>query len=171
MESHLKTEWLLRVIAVGNYQITTDGRVIRATSRTCSKAGAEIRPHIYRGYKMITVRHESEKKLVPIHRLVALAHLPNPHNLPQVNHKNGIKTDNRVENLEWVTISENRRHAYATGLQRGPFGEKAGSAILKNEHVSLIRESVEPLKVLAARFGVKVKTIKDVKEGRTWTHL
>ena len=52
-----------------------------------------------------------------LHRLMALAFVPNPQNKPQVNHKNGVKVDNRPCNLEWVTLSENRQHAYDTGLQ------------------------------------------------------
>lgn len=68
------------------------------------------------GYLAVTLVKDSESKTLYVHRLVAQAFLPNPYDLPQVNHKNGMKQDNRIENLEWVTCSENTKHAYKNNI-------------------------------------------------------
>lgn len=62
------------------------------------------------GYEKVRFRIDGKNKEYSIHRLVAIAFIPNPENKPEVNHKNGVKTDNRVDNLEWNTRSENRLH-------------------------------------------------------------
>jgi len=76
-----------------------------------------------KGYMYATLYNKSRKH-IKVHRLVAIAFIPNPENKPQINHKNGIKNDNNVFNLEWCTNSENQIHAYKIGLNKGRLGHK-----------------------------------------------
>ena len=108
----------------GYYQISNLGR-IKSLERTIEHAKCGIKKVKERimknkklfGYERIGLCMDGVIKYYFIHRLVASAFIPNADNKPEVNHINGIKNDNRVENLEWVTISENRLHAYRIGLQ------------------------------------------------------
>ncbi len=72
----------------------------------------------HKGYPIVYLSHNNRQKTVPVHRLVASAFIPNPFGKPQVNHINGIKTDNRVTNLEWCTQEHNMEHAFRTGLEK-----------------------------------------------------
>lgn len=68
------------------------------------------------GYKKVELYKDGKRKSFKVHRLVAMAFIPNPDNKPEVNHINGNKINNNIDNLEWVTSSENSVHAYETGL-------------------------------------------------------
>ena len=68
------------------------------------------------GYNVVNLRKNNKTINHKIHRLISIAFIPNLKNKPQVNHINGIKTDNRIENLEWATAKENSNHAQRTGL-------------------------------------------------------
>ena len=122
-----------------------------------------------------------------VHRLVAEAFIKNKHNKPQVNHINGIKGDNRAENLEWVTPAENIRHAIDTGLlkykkkgkeiknSKYSLGEEANGSKLTPEKVIEIRvlwELREFKQVeLAEKFGVDNSTINDIIRRKRWKHI
>lgn len=111
-----------------------------------------------------------------VHRLVAKAFIPNPESKPQVNHKNGIKSDNRVENLEWNTMSENILHSFRElGRKRvGLKGEKQNKAKLKEHQVIEIRKLYADGVIgpeLAKRFGVSHTTIYGVTKLKTWKHI
>lgn len=74
------------------------------------------------------------------HRLIAESFIDNPENKPQINHINGIKTDNRIENLEWVTNGENGKHAVRTGLRRPAYKDKYGKDHNQSKPIVLIKD-------------------------------
>lgn len=92
--------------------VTRDGRVMNMISgkwlSICDNG---------HGYKQVFICVKNKHYMRYVHRLVAECYLPNPNKLPEVNHKNGDKANNSVDNLEWCTRSENQRHAIRTGLK------------------------------------------------------
>jgi hypothetical protein len=110
METSIHTK---KVDGYDNYFIMNNGKVITKGFKKGGKSFFIKHQKDKNGYSTFHAGKDinGKRKHLKIHRLVAESFIPNPLNLPQVNHKNGIKTDNRVENLEWVTCSGNQLHA------------------------------------------------------------
>lgn len=101
------------IMGFEEYLITTCGKVWSLKSKRFLKNQTDRY-----GYYYVHLQTKGKEKKYKIHRLVALAYIPNPENKPQVNHIDGNKLNNSVSNLEWVTAKENTEHAWKTGLQK-----------------------------------------------------
>ena len=114
MNNDEKWEWIKGY--ENRYLVSTYGQIL-ATPGHHHEGGIYKLQTGKNGYFIIRLFKDGKYKSKYVHRLVAETFIPNPENKKYINHKNGIKTDNRIENLEWVTLSENLQHAYDTGLQ------------------------------------------------------
>lgn len=167
----------------GLYEVSPDG-VIRSLPRkthggTQTRGGNVIKPHLNKGYPSVVIRNKQGKKInLSVHRAVATAFILNPDSLPEVNHIDGNKENNCIDNLEWVTTEANRKHAFATGLMEAArvacaktgraTGRQNGiksSRILSDEQVLEIRaryDSGESPTYIANDYGVNRITISRV---------
>lgn len=152
---------------LNNYEISDDGRIRnKHTGRIIKQFGGKD------GY----LRTQIAGKTRSVHRLVAIAFIPAEVGKNFVNHKDGNKQNNRVENLEWCTRSENMKHAYDHEL-KSSVGIKNGRNKLSYEDVLFILENYIPrdkdcgAKALAKKFGVAHQTICAVVSGQNWRRV
>lgn len=119
------------------------------------------------GYRFVGLTNDlNERKYEMVHRLVANQFIPNPENKPTVNHKNGNKADNHVENLEWCTFSENSIHAIESGLAHSGL-KSCKSKLNKNQLLEIFYEN-ECYSKIAKRYSVCAQTICNIKNKNTY---
>lgn len=124
------------------------------------------------GYVGVALLKNRKYKYFRISRLVAQAFIPNPNDLPQVNHKNGDKTDNSVENLEWSTGSENIRHSFKV-LGKNQKGEKNNNSKLTEAQVIAVWDlkGKKTQKEISRMFGVAMHNVDNIHSQRCWKWL
>lgn len=168
-----REEW--RPVVGWPYEVSSQGRVRRAShARNGTYIGRVLRPAcLSTGYLKVMLTHGPRRKQFSVHRLVAKAFLPGPAK-DHVNHIDSNPQNNRLDNLEWATPSENQRHAFRSG-RKSNAGEDSPRATITWEQVREIRERVrrgtETYTSIASDYGVSRQTIGDIAAGRSWKEL
>lgn len=146
-----------------NYSISNKGEIKNRYGKTL--AGSIN----HKGYHAIILYKWGRGKNFKVSRLVAINFIKNPHNLPHVNHIDGVKTNNCVENLEWVSQKENIHHAVREGLIK--VGEESTSAVITNKIAIEISRSNKSLSDLVKEYGLDRRFIGNIRSGRQWRHV
>lgn len=145
-----------------HYYVSSKGRIYNSKTKNILKCSPQKS-----GYPYVGLSNKENKKITTAHRLVALAFIENPENKKTVNHKNGVKEDNSVDNLEWMTDAENLAHARETGLfvQRENYLQEENKWVL--EHLDEIRkmflEGYTP-PAIAHEIGTTYNIIRNIKK-------
>ena len=167
---------------VGYYQASNLGN-IKSLNRVvkCKRLGQQIikerilKPNIVSGYAQVLLSKYGKRKDKKVHRLVAETFIPNPHNKEQVNHMDGNKLNNSLENLEWNTCSENQLHAVKTGLSKPRRGKDNNFTKLTKEQVieikKLLKSKTHTHSQIAKIYGVCRQAIGKINTGKNWTWL
>ncbi len=167
-----KNAEVAEMLRLRRYEVTSNGDVI---SYRKSLSGRLMTPvpvrSGYMRYQLVT--DSGERITFYAHRIVAIALIPNPDNLEQVNHIDGCKTNNHPTNLEWVTHSENSVHAIKTGLKKITRGEALSE--LTDEDVSEIRKMYATggitQREIGEIYGLKQNTISTIVNKVNWRHI
>lgn len=174
-------EWRPVVGYEGKYEVSSIGRV-RSIRRLVAGGrywnnGKLLSPWVTKqGYLVVGLGRTDTGGRSSVHRLVAIAFLPKPRkNQTDINHIDGIKSNNVASNLEWCTRSENTKHAIRLGLFKPTVirGQAVGTSKLKTSQAIEIRRraQTESRRALAAEFSVCPQTISNIKTGASWSHL
>lgn len=163
----------------GLYKIHEDGTILAAPKTWyCGHGSGSMRTDGERvvsshknqeGYIKVNLRKEGKVKMMSVHRLLAVAFIPNPENLPMVNHIDGVKTNNAIENLEWCTNRDNILHAVRTGLLVQKKGEESKCRTITDEKALEIHNAYlqEPNSAsIARRFGLSRYLVQDIVNRR-----
>lgn len=153
------------------YEISKGGQIRSKHPRR--KTPLLLKPTLSHGYQTVKLYRQGERQTHTIAQLVMKTFVGSPPIGKEVNHRNGNKTDNRLENLEYVTRSENQLHANRTGLRTPQRGSKHGMSKLTEEIVREIRALPKEVthSEIANIYHVDRTTIREVRQHISWRHV
>ena len=171
----MSEQWLPVVGWEAYYDVSDHGRVRtkHLLGRACKKKILSLIPN-KKGYLRVRLTCPGVSTTSVVHRLVLAAFVgPQPSPEHECNHKNGVKSDNRLENLEWVTRKENNRHAVENGFWHPHIGEDHGMARLTAEQVRNIRlfEGTFGASELGRTYNVSGSAIRLIWKRKNWKHV
>ena len=160
----------------GIYEVSNTGKIRSLTRKVKMGRGYRIfeatilKPQIDKdGYFKVNLSKNGKKKRFFVHRLVAEAFIENPNNFPVVNHKDGNKQNNHVDNLEWTTISENTKHAFRINLRKPHCGGTSKKVAKVDPSSNKIIEIYGSIKDAARKNNISDSCISDCAKGRLKT--
>ena len=165
-----KDAWFCRALQCGYIKVTRAGEVYR---RNADGGYDKVKLSTHKKYGRVywQLTFEGITKSVLVNRAVALRYLPNPLNLPEVNHLDGVKAHNWLSNLEWSTKADNEKHAARTGLKATRGSGNSNAKLSAEQVLEIRRRANERLGDLAKEFGVAPATINSIRQRKTWTHV
>lgn len=167
----MEEQWRPVIGYEGFYEVSNFGEVKRIKGGKGTSLGGVMKQQTgKRGRMKVSLCKNSESKTIDTARIVAEAFLGRRPLGLQINHIDYDCKNNRSDNLEYVTPSENIQHAYQNGF-RGGIGERQGLSKLTEYDVRLIRRSPLSHSMLALHYNVATITIKCVRGGKTWKHV
>lgn len=160
----------------GLYLVSNQGRIMRKSNSPTSKSGKMMKLHVVsNGYHTVSLTKNGKGKPLFVHSLVLTAFLGDRPNGYQCNHKNGIRNDNRIENLEWVTPSDNLKHSFRVLGRKGSNGVRYGAdhhntklTIGDIPRIRTMLEQGESMREIGRVFGVHWSTIRSIRDNQTW---
>ena len=173
----------------GIYEISSRGRVKRIKRRVTHKNQVTDFSMVYpakilkahpdsRGYPQVSLNGISEgksKRVARVHRLVAEAFIPNPHNKAQVNHINSNTMDAHLSNLEWCTASENQKHSWGLGGRERKFGEDSPVCRYTEDVIAKVYRLAKMKAMSQEKIGKKYSmpqiTVSNIRTKKTWRHI
>jgi hypothetical protein len=159
------------------YRVYANGNI--ASSKNPSKLLKPVPNNC--GYGRVTICSEGTKRLIFVHRIIAELFLSKPSGADQINHKDKNKTNNSVNNLEWVTCSENHLHSFKNGRAGSNANKNGGISGIKNHQSKLndklvleiydMTQHKVPQRQIAAHYNINQALVQRIAHKRVWRHL